>query len=316
MTRSAAEPGAAAGGRTGTGAAATGVTGGDAGHKDCVSVIDQHTSDQVAAANASGRVPVVFLHGLWLLSSSWDRWAAMFGDAGYAPVLTGWPGEPQTVAEGNEEPEAFAGRTLGEAASHYAAVIGQLSRRPALVGHSFGGLLAQILAGEGLSAATVVIDAAPFRGVYPLPLSALRAARPVLSNPANVHRAVPLTYDQFRRQFANAVSEPEARQLYDTYTVPASGSPLFDSATANLNPWSQARVDYDNPDRGPMLVVTGDMDATVPPSVSQAVYQQQAKNPLAPTEIAQLPGRGHSLTIDSGWQDVAAAALAFIRRFT
>src|SRR5690349_17478789 len=183
--------------------------------------------EQVARANDSGRVPVVFIHGLWLLPSSWDRWAALFDEAGYAPVSPGWPDDPDTVAEANANPEVFADKTIGAVADHYSEVIGTLTRKPAVVGHSFGGLLAQIAAGRGESAATVAVDPAPFRGVLPLPLSALKAGFPVLGNPANRHRAVPLTYDQFRYAFANAVPEDEARQLYDTYAVPASGAPLF-----------------------------------------------------------------------------------------
>ena len=172
-----------------------------------MSTIDEHTSEQIAQANASGRTPVVFIHGLWLLASSWDRWGVVFDEAGYAPVLAGWPDDPDTVEEGNEQPEVFAGKTVGQVADHYAEVIGGLEKKPAVIGHSFGGLLTEIVAGRGLSAASVAIDAAPFRGVLPLPISSLRSAKPVLGNPANRHRAVPLTYDQFRFAFANAVSE-------------------------------------------------------------------------------------------------------------
>ena len=208
-----------------------------------MSTIDEHTSGQIAQANASGRKPVVFIHGLWLLASSWDRWGLVFDKAGYAPVLAGWPDDPDTVEEGNEQPDVFAGKTVGQVADHYAEVIGGLEKKPAVIGHSFGGLLTEIVAGRGLSAASVAIDAAPFRGVLPLPISSLRSARPVLGNPANRHRAVPLTYDQFRFAFANEVSEEEARELYDTFVVPASGVPLFQAAAANLNPWSEAKVD-------------------------------------------------------------------------
>ena len=260
-------------------------------------------------------MPVVFIHGLWLLPSSWDRWAAMFADAGYAPVSPGWPDDPDTVAEANAHPEVFANKTVGAVADHYSQVIGTLTRPPAVVGHSFGGLLAQIVAGRGQSAATVAIDAAPFRGVLPLPLSSLKAAFPVLGNPANRHRAVPLTYEQFRYAFANAVPEEEARQLYDTFAVPGSGAPLFQAATENFNPRTEAKVDAANPDRGPLLIISGEQDNTVPRAISHAAYKRQQHNPGA-TEFAEIPGRGHALTIDSGWAEVAGIALAFIRRFT
>jgi non-heme chloroperoxidase len=271
--------------------------------------------EQVGWANDSGRVPVVFVHGLWLLSSSWDRWAAMFAEAGYAPVSPGWPDDPDSVAEANADPEVFANKTIGAVADHYSQVIGTLARKPAVIGHSFGGLLAQIIAGRGQSAATVAIDAAPFRGVLPLPLSSLKAGFPVLGNPANRHRAVPLTYDQFRFSFANAVSEEEARQLYDAFAVPASGAPLFQAATANINPRTEDKVDTRNPDRGPLLILSGAKDNTVPTAISAAEFKRQQHNSNV-TEFAEIPGRGHALTIDSGWAEVAQTALAFIRRFT
>ena len=278
-----------------------------------MTVIDEHTTDQIARANASDRAPVVFIHGLWLLGSSWDRWGEEFEAAGYAPVLAGWPDDPDTVQEANEHPDVFAGKTVGQVADHYAEVIGQLTRKPAVIGHSFGGLLTQIVAGRGLSAASVAIDAAPFRGVLPLPISSLRASKPVLGNPANRHRAVPLTYDQFRFAFANAVSEEEAHGLYDTFAVPASGVPLFQAAAANLNPWSEAKVDTSNPERGPLLIISGEKDNTVPRAVSEAAYKQQLKNPGI-TEFAEIPGRGHALTIDHGWHEVATIALTFVQR--
>ncbi len=271
--------------------------------------------DQVARANASGQVPVVFIHGLWLLASSWGRWEALFAQAGYAPVSPGWPDDPDTVPEAVADPDVFADKTVGQVADHYAAVIGTLDRKPAVIGHSFGGLLAQIVAGRGLSAATVAVDAAPFRGVLPLPLSSLKAAFPVLGNPANRHRAVPLTFEQFRYAFANAVSEDEAHQLYDTFAVPASGVPLFQAATANFNPRTEAQVDTRNPDRGPLLIISGEKDNTVPRAISHAAYKRQEHN-AGVTEFTELPGRGHSLTIDSGWAVVAQTALDFIKRFT
>lgn len=273
------------------------------------------TLAQIETANASGRTPVIFIHGLWLLPSSWDRWATLFEAAGYAPLSPGWPDDPDTVEEAAAHPELFANKTVRQVADHYAAVIARLERRPAVIGHSFGGLLAQIVAGRGLAAATVAIDAAPFRGVLPLPVSALRSSLPVLGNPANRHRAVPLTYEQFRYAFANAVDEDEARRLHDTYAVPAPGAPLFQAATANFNPWTEAKVDIDNPDRGPLLIVSGEQDHTVPHAISAAAYKRQLKNPGL-TEFTEIPGRGHSLTIDHGWSEVAETTLAFVRRFT
>jgi non-heme chloroperoxidase len=272
------------------------------------------TEDQIDRANATGRTPVVFVHGLWLLPSSWDRWASHFEQAGYAPLTPGWPDDPGTVEEARAHPEVFADKSIGQVADHYAEVIGRLAKKPAVIGHSFGGLLTQIIAGRGLSAASVAIDAAPFRGVLPLPISALRAASPVLGNPANYHRAIPLTYDQFRYAFANAVSEDEAKDLYATFAVPASGLPLFQAATANLNPWTEAKVDSTNPDRGPLLIISGEKDHTVPRAIASASYHRQKRN-QGVTEFIEIPNRGHALTIDSGWREVADTTLAFIQRF-
>lgn len=269
---------------------------------------------QIDAANAGGKPPVVFIHGLWLLPSSWQRWADLFAAAGYAPVVPGWPDDPDTVEEANAHPETFAGKSVGQVADHFGDLIGRLDRKPAVVGHSFGGLLTQITAGRGLSAVSVAIDPAPFRGVLPLPISALRVASAVIGNPANYHRAVPLTYDQFRYGFANAVTEQEARELYAAYAVPAPGEPLFQAATANLNPWTEAKVDTGNPERGPLLIISGEKDHTVPWAIANASYRRQRANPGL-TEIVEIPGRGHSLTIDSGWHEVATTALRFVQRF-
>jgi non-heme chloroperoxidase len=274
-----------------------------------------HEQEQVERANASGLTPVVFIHGLWLLPSSWDRWAATFEEAGFTALTPGWPDDPDTVEEANAHPEVFAGKTITQVADHYDELIAKLTTKPAVVGHSFGGLLTQILAGRGRAAVSVAVDPAPFRGVLPLPISALKSSAPVLGNPANRNRAVPLTYEQFRFAFANAVSEDEARQLYDTYAVPAAGAPLFQAATANVNPWTEAKVDTKNPDRGPLLIISGEKDHTVPWAIANASYKRQQHNPGV-TEIVEIPGRGHALTIDSGWREVADTALAFVKRFT
>lgn len=275
---------------------------------------DSHDAQQIDTANASGHQPVVFVHGLWLLASSWDRWAGVFDAAGYVPVSLSWPDDPDTVAEANADPDVFAGKSVGQIADHLCGLIDKLERKPAVIGHSFGGLLTQIIAGRGSAAAAVAIDPAPFRGVLPLPFSALKSSAPVLGNPANRHRAVPLTYEQFRFAFANVVSEDEARQLHETFAVPGSGIPLFQAAAANLNPWTEAKVDIDNPDRGPLLIVSGEKDNTVPWAIANASYKRQQHNPGV-TEIIEMPNRGHSLVIDSGWREVCDTALGFVKRF-
>ena len=276
--------------------------------------ITDHELQEVARANKTGLHPVIFIHGLWLLPSSWTRWADLFEEAGFTSLTPGWPDDPDSAAEANAHPDVFAGKTIREVADHFSEIARKLERKPALVGHSFGGLLAQILAGRGLSAATVAVDPAPFRGVLPLPYSALKSAFPVLGNPANRSRAVPLTYEQFRYAFANAVDEAEARSLYETYAVPAAGAPLFQAAFANFNPWTEAKVDTEAPDRGPLLIVSGEKDHTVPRAVAEAAYRQQEHNPGL-TEFLEMTDRGHALTIDHGWREVAEAALRFVQRF-
>src|ERR1700712_4930521 len=276
--------------------------------------ISERETRQVEQANASGSTPVVFIHGLWLLPSSWDNWAGVFEEAGYPALTPVWPDDPLTVEQARANPDVFAKKTLGQVAEHTAEVIGQLQKKPAVMGHSTGGLLAQILAGRGLSAATVAIDPGPFRGVLPLPISALRSAMPVLKNPLNRNRAVTLTLDQFKYGWANALSEEEAKQLYDTYHVAAPGVALMQMANANLNPWTEAKVDSKNPERGPLLIIDGEKDHTVPWAIANASYKKQKRN-QAVTEIVKIPNRGHSLTIDSGWREVCDTALAFVKRF-
>jgi len=279
-----------------------------------MTTIGTHEEDQINRANASGRLPVVFVHGLWLLASSWDRWRTVFEDAGFTTVAPEWPDDAATVGEANQHPEVFARKSVGQIADHFEAVIAALDRKPAVIGHSFGGLLTQILAGRGLSAVSVAIDPAPFRGVLPLPISALRSASPVLRNPVNRRRAVPLTYEQFRYGFANALGDDEAKSLYDEFAVPGSGEPVFQAAAANLNPWTEAKVNSKNPERGPLLIISGELDHTVPWAVATASYKRQRRN-VGVTEIAEVKGRGHSLTIDNGWREIADTALAFVRRF-
>jgi pimeloyl-ACP methyl ester carboxylesterase len=276
--------------------------------------VTDNEAEQIAQANATGRAPVVFVHGLWLLSSSWDRWAAVFQEAGYATLQPDWPDDPDTYEEAHAEPEVFANKTVGQVADHYEEVTGGLDLKPAIIGHSFGGLLTQILAGRGSSAASVAFDSAPFRGILPLPISTLKSAKPVLGNPANRGRAIPLTYDQFRYSFANTVSEDEAKQLYNEFSVPGSGLPLFQGASANLNPWTEAKVDTKNADRGPLLIAYGSEDHVSPGAINKAIFKKQEKN-KGVTELVELDGASHGLTIDNTWRKSCDTALEFVRRF-
>ncbi len=276
-----------------------------------MTVLTTQEQQEIDRANTQGEQPVVFVHGLYLLSSSWDPWRALFEEQGYTTLAPGWPDDPETVAEANDDPEVFARKRIQQTTQHYAQAVQQLKRKPAIIGHSFGGLIAQQLADEGFSAVTVAIDPVGFRGVLPLPLPELKSGAPVLRNPANYHRAVSLTFEQFRYGFANALEEDEAHALYDRFAVPGSGTPVFQSAAANLNPWTEDQLNTKNTERGPLLLIAGEKDHTVPLAVVTAAYKLQQHNP-AVTEFREIPNRGHSLTIDHGWREVAEIALAFI----
>jgi pimeloyl-ACP methyl ester carboxylesterase len=269
---------------------------------------------QIERANATTATPVVFIHGLWLLPSSWDAWATLFEEAGYVALTPDWPDDPRTVEGARAEPEVLAKKTLKQVADHTTEVVDALDRKPALIGHSTGGLLAQMLAGRGLSAVTVAIDPGIFRGVLPLPGSVLKGVGPFLVNPRTRGRAITLTFDQFKYGWANALDEEEAKRLYDTFHVAGSGVSLVQMGNANLNPWTEAKVDTKNPDRGPLLIIDGEKDHTVPWAIANAAYKRQSHNPGV-TEIVKMENRGHSLTIDHGWREVAETALAFVRRF-
>jgi pimeloyl-ACP methyl ester carboxylesterase len=274
----------------------------------------EHERRQIERANSTSATPVVFIHGLWLLPASWEPWAQVFEDAGYIAVLPGWPDDPETVEEAKADPDVFARKSVGQVADYVDGIIRRLDRKPVVIGHSFGGLMTEILAGRGIAAASVAIAPAPFRGVLPLPISALRSASPVLKNPANYNRAVPLKYDLFGYGYANAVSEDEAKQLYESCAVPAPGKPLFQAATANLNPWTEVKVDHENPERGPMLIIVGKEDHTVPPAIAKASFDKEKRNEGV-TEYVEMDGHGHAITIDPGWREVADTALAFVQRF-
>ena len=276
--------------------------------------IAQHEYEQIERANATTATPVVFIHGLWLLPSSWDRWAELFEEAGYVALTPDWPDDPETIEGARAEPEVLANKTLKQVADHTSEVINALDRKPVVMGHSTGGLLAEMIAGQGLSAVTVAIDPGIFRGVLPLPLSTLRGVGPILINPRNRGRAITLTFDQFRYGWANALDEEEARRLYDTYHVAAPGVALMQMANANLNPFTEAKVDTKNPERGPLLIIEGDDDHTVHPAIAKAAYKRQRRNEGV-TELKTIPNRGHALTIDSGWREVAETALDFVKRF-
>jgi pimeloyl-ACP methyl ester carboxylesterase len=275
--------------------------------------IDPDSADHEEGADVTtNRTSVVFIHGLWLHATSWGPWMDVFRDAGYEPSAPGWPGTPDTVEAARTTPESVAGKGINDIVDHYTKIIGDLAAKPIAIGHSFGGLIAQRLLSSGSIAAAVAIDPAPIKGVLYLPPSALNVASIALRNPANRSRAISLTAEQFRYGFANAVSPDEANTLYERWAIPSPGRPLFEAATANFQPHSPAKVDTRKADRGPLLVTAGGKDHTVPPAVSRATVRLYGKS-HAITDLRQFPDRGHSLTIDSGWREIADASLSWLK---
>ncbi|MCW2529550.1 MAG: hypothetical protein JWM76_4410 [Pseudonocardiales bacterium] len=258
------------------------------------------------------RTPVVFIHGLWLHATSWTPWVEYFTAAGYDPIAPGWPNEPDTVELARDQPDLVANTSIDDATAHYTKIIDSLDAAPVIIGHSFGGLLAEKLLGQGIGTAAVAIDPAQIKGVLPLPLAQLRSAFPALGNPANLHKSVSLTAKQFQFAIGNAVPEAESQELFDTWAIPAPARPLFQAATANFTIHSQAEVNTANQDRGPLLLISGVEDHTVPDVTTRSTFKQY-RHSSAVTELKQFEGRGHSLTIDHGWKDVADAILLWLK---
>lgn len=276
-----------------------------------MSALTEYELSEIERANREDKQTVIFIHGLWMLPNSWTHWQKFFESRGFAALSVRWPGDTQNVEEARNSPDSFAGHSVLQITAGIAEFISKLNKKPILVGHSFGGLIAQKLAGQGLSLCTIAIDPAPFKGVLPLPASVLKAFMPILLKPANRNRAVSLTQEQFRFGFGNAISEQESNALYREYAVPTPGKPLFEGAFANFNPKAGTKVNLDSPNRGPLLIISGEFDHVVPKAMTSAALKLQGKNENK-TEFIEISGRGHSLVIDSGWQEVADVALKFI----
>ena len=261
----------------------------------------------------TSRTPVVFVHGLWLHASSWQPWVDLFNESGYDAIAPGWPGDEDTVEATRANPEAVADVGVDEVTHHYSKIIADLPAKPIVIGHSFGGLIVEKLLGDGDAVAGVAIDAAPIKGVLPLPISALRVAFVALSNPGNIDAAISLTPEQFHYGFGNALTPEESAELYERWTIPSPARPLFQAASANFNPHAQTKVEVDNEDRGPLLLTMGGMDHTVPEAITKSTYKQYRKS-TAVTDIVEFEDRGHSLTIDHGWREIADSTLDWLKK--
>lgn len=256
-------------------------------------------------------VDIVFIHGLWISHTAWQPWVDYFADNGHRPVAPTWPGEADSVAATRQNVSAQAGFGINALTDHFADIVDQFDSPPVVIGHSFGGLIAQKLLGLNKAAAAVAIDPAPIRGVKPLPLAQLRSAFPVLGNPLNRGRAKALNRRQFRYGFGNALSESESDSLWESWAIPSPGKPLFEAAVANFVPNSPATVDVANATRGPLLITAGTADHTVPLVSVKAAFKLYSKS-AAVTHFHQFDGRGHSLTIDDGWRGVADVVLSWL----
>ncbi|MFF2993413.1 alpha/beta hydrolase [Streptomyces sp. NPDC057950] len=261
---------------------------------------------------SSPRTPVIFVPGLWLHSTSWTPWTELFQNAGYDPIAPGWPGQAATVEESRLRPEDLAGHSFGTVVAHYQRLIDSLETPPILIGHSFGGAVTEKLLGLNRAAAAVAVDAAQIKGVLPVPLTMLRSALPGLRNPANSQRAVSLTREQFRYGFGNAVSAQESDALYEQWSIPGPAKPLFEASVMNFSPNSPLKVDTRNDRRGPLLLIMGGKDRTVPPAISKATFKRY-RNSRAVTDLKEFSDRGHSLTIDHGWREIAEYSLKWLQ---
>jgi len=258
-------------------------------------------------------IPVVFVHGLWIHSDAWQEWVELFGSAGYEPTAPGWPGDSSDVNRTRRNAAALANKGLDDITAHYINYINGLAAKPIVIGHSFGGLIAQRLLGEGYAQAAVAIDPGQIKGVRPLPFAQIRSGLPVLSNPGNKKKAVSLTKKQFRYGFGNALTEVESDELFSKWTIPGPGRPLFEASAANFKKKSPAAVDTHRDDRGPLLIIAGGQDHTVPAVVAKAAYKLYAGS-SATTDFQEFPDRGHSLVFDHGWREVADVILDWLHR--
>jgi pimeloyl-ACP methyl ester carboxylesterase len=258
---------------------------------------------------------IVLIHGLWMTPCSWRLFQGFYEARGYRVLTPPWPRLHALVEEARREPDALAGLGVREIVDHYDAVIRTLDDPPILIGHSFGGLIVQILLDRGLGAAGVSLDGTAPKGIWTLPLSVLKAANPVLSNPLNYWRTVMLTFEQFRYAFANTMTESAAREAYERDAIPGPGRPIFQAAFANFVPGAATTVNHRNGTRPPLLLISGAEDHLVPAILNRLNYEKYAGSG-AVTAYQEFPGRSHLLVAQDGWEEVAEYALSWAQAKT
>lgn len=251
---------------------------------------------------------IVLIHGLWLNALSWENWVERYRARGFDVIAKSWPGMEGDIASLRANHSAIDNLGLGEVADHYQAIVQALPEPPILIGHSMGGVVVQVLLDRGLGAAGVAVDPGPLKGVLALPVSALRSAFPALKNPANNHRAVMLSAEEFHYAFTNTLDEAASETAYRRYAVPGPGRVLFQAALANLNPRAVTRVDFHNANRAPLLLIAGGEDHVAPPVVTKAEAKLQGKSE-ALTAYKEFPGQSHFTVGQPGWEEVADFAL-------
>ena len=253
---------------------------------------------------------VVLIHGLWMTPLSWEHWIARYRDEGVNVLAPAWPRMEGDVESLRRDSSSFANLGFGEIVDHYDSIIQGLDQPPIIMGHSFGGLIAQVLLDRGLGAAGVAIDPAPVKGIFFLPFSTVKVVFPALANPANNHRAVPLTPEQFHYAFGNLLSEEDSLKRFERYAVLGPDHVLFQASLANFNPHAATTVNFHNSDRAPLLLVAGGKDHVVPASVTKANFNLYRKS-AAVTEFKEFPERSHFTIGEPGWEEVADYALSW-----
>lgn len=251
---------------------------------------------------------IVLIHGLWMTALSWEHWVERYQQQGYRVIAESWPGMEGDIGQVRADTSKYESLGVTEVADYYAQIVEGLATQPIIMGHSFGGLITQLLLDRGLGRAGVAIDSAPIKGVLALPASTLRTGFPALKNPKNDHRAVTLTPEEFHYAFTNTLTDEESLKVYERYAVPGPGRPLFQAAFANFNPHAATEVDFHNDERAPLLIIAGGEDHVSPDAINRSEAKHQSKS-AAVTAYKEFPGRSHYTLGQDGWEDVADFAL-------